>query len=263
VSIVDGGESSLNQLIDSHMVCEGGRPCERWLFISMCSENSKKRDIAHLCRDVTPPPNSKDTDDVPAPVIQPPFQFDTIIPPIPPAIPQIQTKTQLPPSLYSDPNFPPAWPLLSDTPGNNTTYVDGTVSDGMSRDPSFAGNSWGLDDETELGALSYIHETKLRNSKFLGDLGVPSLPGGFLDVLSYFGKGGGGNNMAGVPIPGVTDMEDDQIIKIEPSDFVNSGETSQKMSRGVSDSGIDKSDKGKGKDTPTSTAPPIVGSSRL
>ena len=28
--------------------------------------------------------------------------------------------------------------------------------------------------------------------KFLGDLGVPSLPGGFLDVLSYFSRGGTG-----------------------------------------------------------------------
>jgi hypothetical protein len=32
---------------------------------------------------------------------------------------------------------------------------------------------------------------------------VPSLPGGFLDVLSYFDNGGAsGSNLAGVPIPG-------------------------------------------------------------
>lgn len=35
-------------------------------------------------------------------------------------------------------------------------------------------------------------------SKFLGDLGVPSLPGGFLDVLSYFSREGNGSDS--VPI---------------------------------------------------------------
>ena len=46
--------------------------------------------------------------------------------------------------------------------------------------------------------------------KFLGDLGVPSLPGGFLDVLSYFSRGGTGetdfinSNVTGVPLQGLT-----------------------------------------------------------
>lgn len=48
--------------------------------------------------------------------------------------------------------------------------------------------------------------SQLISRKFLGDLGVPSLPGGFLDVLSYFSKGGGlddvsGNTLAGMPTP--------------------------------------------------------------
>jgi hypothetical protein len=34
------------------------------------------------------------------------------------------------------------------------------------------------------------------DSKFLGDLGVPSLPGGFLDVLSYFSREGNGSDNA-------------------------------------------------------------------
>ena len=39
-------------------------------------------------------------------------------------------------------------------------------------------------------------------SKYLGDLGVPNLPGGFLDVLTYFTKGGSNGS---VPAAGVTE----------------------------------------------------------
>ncbi|ORY24987.1 hypothetical protein BCR39DRAFT_545491 [Naematelia encephala] len=176
----------------SHMVCEGGRPCTRCV----------KREIAHLCRDVTPPPAQSHpphhtthhdplapTSDPSTSISDPQLTQVKLEPDLAP-----RSTSQLPTSLYSDPNFPPAWPLLPDTEGP-VTYGDGS---GLQRDVNNGtnplGNGWGGSDDTELGALT----------KFLGDLGVPSLPGGFLDVLSYFSQKGSGNNSSGVPIPGVT-----------------------------------------------------------
>lgn len=111
----------------------------------------------------------------------------------------------------------------------------------------------------ETGRFPQSHHRIARNrteihSKYLGDLGVPSLPGGFLDVLSYFGRGGSGNNLAGVPIPGIPE------VKQEPDEsrsttagaaaaapLAVSG-PSNAASIGMTRTG---SAKGKGKDVPT------------
>ena len=58
----------------------------------------------------------------------------------------------LPNAFYSDANFPPAWPLSD--PTGAPTFVDGTVSDAMGQNGSLHDAGWGLNDETELGALS-------------------------------------------------------------------------------------------------------------
>ncbi|CAD6581228.1 MAG: hypothetical protein TREMPRED_002944 [Tremellales sp. Tagirdzhanova-0007] len=88
---------------------------------------------------------------------------------------------QLPASLYSDPGFPPAWPLLPDSAGP-VTYggVTEEISD-LAGEESMRNGAWGRTDDSELGALT----------KFLGDQGDPLLPVDFLDALSYFGRGGG------------------------------------------------------------------------
>ncbi|RSH93990.1 hypothetical protein EHS25_006643 [Saitozyma podzolica] len=231
------------------MVCEGGRPCERCV----------KRDIAHLCRDFSPPhsskPHSAEHSIEPDPTAaagsstRPPAQprisdvsissnsgVNTTINPL-------DSSSQIP--LYSDPNFPPAWPLLPDTAGP-VTYGDVPGVGDTSR--TATGNGmWGLNDDSELGALS----------KYLGDLGVPSLPGGFLDVLSYFGRGGSGNNLSGVPIPGIPE------VKQEPDESRAATATaaaaaplavsgpSNAAPIGMSRTG---SAKGKGKDVPTGVA---------
>ncbi|KAK1924921.1 hypothetical protein DB88DRAFT_525546 [Papiliotrema laurentii] len=172
----------------SHMVCEGGRPCERCV----------KREIAHLCRDVTPPASQSDSKRTKSPShppeaelsIQPAAQLRAHPQPPTPvsqssAIPvpglSNTTPNTLPTSLYSDPNFPPAWPLLPDAAGP-VTFGDGSGSNDGRTLGAGGMEAWRQGDDTELGALT----------KFLGDLGVPSLPGGFLDVLSYFSRGGTG-----------------------------------------------------------------------
>jgi len=116
--------------------------------------NSIKRDISHLCRDASPHTvrgSGKDTEE--------PEDIKPIIHSDPP---HPQNQNQLPPQLYSDPNFPPSWPLLPDTTTNTgATFVDGTVGN-MRNDGSGSGSgsgqgiqgAWGLNDESELGALS-------------------------------------------------------------------------------------------------------------
>lgn len=83
----------------------------------------------------------------------------------------------------------------------------------------------------------------------MGDLGVPSLPGSFLDVLSYFGNGGG-NNQSGVPIPGVDGSRDGTPVIAEAGP---SGLVSQRMEKTTSNG------KGKAKDAST---PQLAGVSR-
>lgn len=125
--------------------------------VSDADEYSIKRDISHLCRDASPHTvrgkHTEEPEDMPQ-------QQEDIKPTIPltgsTSSSQTHSHNQLPPQLYGDPNFPPAWPLL---PGSDTntgaTFVDGTVGNGLGM-PKGSGNGdgWGLNDESELGALS-------------------------------------------------------------------------------------------------------------
>ena len=121
----------------------------------MCSI---KRDISHLCRDASPPKDLPPKE--PSPSVSLRKDWGEEYQDIKPIIPQQQqqqqassSQSQLPPQLYSDPNFPPSWPLLPDTSTNTgATFVDGTVGNGVKGN----GMGWGMNDESELGALSYV-----------------------------------------------------------------------------------------------------------
>jgi len=121
---------------------------------------SIKRDISHLCRDASPPKDLPPKDPSPSISLSGgrkdwPEEYQDIKP----IIPQQASTSQLPPQLYSDPNFPPSWPLLPDTSTNTgATFVDGTVGNGVK------GNGWGMNDESELGALSYVTSLLPRRS---------------------------------------------------------------------------------------------------
>lgn len=145
-------------------------PCFPYTSEHLAEISSIKRDISHLCRDASPHTvRGKHTEE---PEDLPPQQSQQDIKPIIPLTSsssssshthsqshsQSQSHNHLPPQLYGDPNFPPAWPLL---PGSDTntgaTFVDGTVGNGLGMPKgSGEGDSWGANDESELGALSYV-----------------------------------------------------------------------------------------------------------
>lgn len=138
----------------SHMVCEGGRPCGRWCVPSLrmsdasLTEYSIKRDIANLCRDVTPPSAHRRESTHPRSTASP--SHPTVTEPVSPS----RRLSELDPSLYADANFPPSWPLLPDSgSAPRETYVDGTG--GQAGEGAInRGGQWGMGDDTELGALS-------------------------------------------------------------------------------------------------------------
>lgn len=134
---------------------------------------SIKRDIAHLCRDFTPPPHShphRSSTTEPEPSASAPAQtlpqsipaaalnFDASSSQASSGINGLQNGFNNPASqipLYSDPNFPPAWPLLPDTAGP-VTYGDVGGSNEMTREGSM--QNWGMADDSELGALRSVSE---------------------------------------------------------------------------------------------------------
>lgn len=134
---------------------------------SLAQPLSIKRDIAHLCRDFTPPPHSHpprssttEPEQPAAPAQALPqtipataLNFDASSSQIPTNVNGLQNGFNNPASqipLYSDPNFPPAWPLLPDTAGP-VTYGDVGGSNEMTREGSM--QNWGMADDSELGAL--------------------------------------------------------------------------------------------------------------
>ncbi|BEI83880.1 hypothetical protein CcaverHIS002_0404840 [Cutaneotrichosporon cavernicola] len=149
----------------SHMVCEGGRPCERCI----------KRDIAHLCRDVTPPasmPVKNEPEPEPAPPPPPLSQPQ-------PILPEVQVPDQPQDQLYDAGSS--SWPLLPDANGN---AHDALSFDAMTRQSSTGlTDGWGVHTNAEFGILSDMLKT----------LRVPSLPGGFVDVLSQVVNNGNGS----------------------------------------------------------------------
>ncbi|BEJ14700.1 hypothetical protein CspHIS471_0404670 [Cutaneotrichosporon sp. HIS471] len=150
----------------SHMVCEGGRPCERCI----------KRDIAHLCRDVTPPastPVKNEPEPEPAPPPPPPLSQPQ------PILPEVQVPDQPQDQLYDAGSS--SWPLLPDANGN---AHDALSFDAMTRQSSTGmTDGWGVHTNAEFGILSDMLKT----------LRVPSLPGGFVDVLSQVVNNGNGS----------------------------------------------------------------------
>lgn len=105
---------------------------------------SIKREISHLCRDITPPAHRHLSE----PSTASPAQSE------PTAAPK--TPAQLPSSLYSDPNFLPAWPLLPDGSGP-AAYENGSGPPEVAREGSMGNPAWGTNDESELGALTCAH----------------------------------------------------------------------------------------------------------
>nr|XP_019042389.1 transcriptional regulatory protein [Kwoniella bestiolae CBS 10118]OCF21319.1 transcriptional regulatory protein [Kwoniella bestiolae CBS 10118] len=221
----------------SHMVCEGGRPCERCI----------KREIPHLCRDFTPPPHhphhshshQSETSQMQA---QP-----TLIPSLPQQSQQSQQQQQqqqIP--MYSDPNFPPSWPLLPNASNQmqfnsapaQLNQILSQQTPPVKLEPDLTGNgnmaqpSWGeSNDDSELAALN----------KFMKDLGVPALPGDFFSFMNSL-DGNDPNNSLQVP------MSDDMgTSTTNTPDFANL--SSQNL---VGQFGGSGNNKGKGKVVPMS-----------
>ncbi|KLT41722.1 hypothetical protein CC85DRAFT_312581 [Cutaneotrichosporon oleaginosum] len=166
----------------SHMVCEGGRPCERCI----------KRDIAHLCRDVTPPAST--------PIKKEGSQSEAPPPPPPqPSLTDVQAQPQPQPQLYDA--GASNWPLLPDANGS----AHDLSLDALTRQSSSGlTDGWGVHTNAEFGILSDMLKT----------LRVPSLPGGFVDVLSQVVNNSNGNS--NLPLdphqlpPGLLDNQHEQ-----------------------------------------------------
>ncbi|KAL1405487.1 hypothetical protein Q8F55_009121 [Vanrija albida] len=196
----------------SHMVCEGGRPCERCI----------KRDIAHLCRDVTPPSSAKKPDQPAAPAAAA-------------AIPKSE-----PQSLVYDTGSS-SWPLLppntAPEPPQPETQAPAPALDlgVMTRDVSnVSSGGWGVGDNAEFGILSDMLKT----------LRVPTLPGGFVDVLSQVVRRGSND-------PSITDP---QLAGGTSSALQLQGAAPAQSSSSSSTSGQAPPDvKGKGKAEPFSS----------
>ncbi|WVR05463.1 hypothetical protein IAU60_002479 [Kwoniella sp. DSM 27419] len=208
----------------SHMVCEGGRPCERCI----------KREIPHLCRDFTPPPHPQRShsahtkSEVPTRTASPQLELDDTLAITQPQLihtqslpniagpPQQSQQSQQPQQnavqdLYTDPNFPPSWPILPNAPAqmafNNTAQpaaqtVPGSSTqsqlvprieqnDLLSGTDPLGQTGWDGTDESELAALN----------KFMKDLGVPSLPG---DFFSFMNQMDGDSSGLQVPLSDLT-----------------------------------------------------------
>ncbi|WWC69308.1 uncharacterized protein I206_103246 [Kwoniella pini CBS 10737] len=172
----------------SHMVCEGGRPCERCI----------KREIPHLCRDFTPPPHSHSHQSETSQHTESPSQASgaessttAMLPPPqaqPTLIPALSQDQPMP--IYSDPNFPPTWPLLPSVSDQTAQFNSAPAqleqmlsqqTPPVKLEPDLTGNetmaapSWGTsNDDSELAALN----------EFMKDLGVPALPGDFFSFMN-------------------------------------------------------------------------------
>ncbi|ADV19468.1 transcriptional regulatory protein [Cryptococcus gattii Ru294] len=164
----------------SHMVCEGGRPCERCI----------KREIPHLCRDCTPPPHNHHSPHKQEPQQQQQQQQQQqsqqqlslnqsqVLP---------SSSQQIP--IYTDSNFVPSWPLLPDTSAAQITFSDAPSE--QIQDSGDAGIMGPLSlgsskDDGELAALS----------KFMKDLGVPDLPNDFLSFMNQLDKPDASNSLS-------------------------------------------------------------------
>jgi hypothetical protein len=153
------------------------------------------------------------------------------------------------------------------------------------------GMGWGMSDESELGALSYVpfpyaqdsipdkygsRIQGLRYRKYLGELGVPSLPGSFLDVLTYFSRdqhdSGIGNTIQMSDFVNQTPTQPQSNAKSSSQDtdalFKStsagpSGSHSTPVTSNGDKKGLTQTDKGKGKETPPVNPLNVSGMSRM
>ncbi|WWC89876.1 uncharacterized protein L201_004804 [Kwoniella dendrophila CBS 6074] len=219
----------------SHMVCEGGRPCERCI----------KREIPHLCRDFTPPPHlphqSHSHQSETSQITESPSQAQPQ--------PQIQQQQQPRPQqipMYTDSNFPPPWPLLPNASdqlqfSSAPAQLEQTLSQHtppVKLEPDLTGNgsmtapAWGTsNDDSELAALN----------KFMNDLGVPALPGDFFSFMNSFD---GGDPNGSLQIPSSEDMN--------PAASTSHGFENLSLNNQASTSNTYTKSKGKGKVVPMS-----------
>ena len=110
--------------------------------------------------------------------------------------------------------------------------------------------------------------------KYLGELGVPALPGGFLDVLTYFSRNDNPNNnndMGTIQMSELTNQvppQSQQQAKISSgnNELYGNGSRPSGSSSKVQPSSNGKKaaqDKGKGKETPPVNPLNISGMSRM
>jgi hypothetical protein len=119
----------------------------------------------------------------------------------------------------------------------------------------------------------FTRAEELMGRKYLGELGVPALPGGFLDVLTYFSRNDNPNNndMGTIKMSELTNQVPPQIqqqAKISSGSnelYGNGGRTSGSTSNAKPASNGNKAtqDKGKGKETPPVNPLNISGMSRM
>jgi len=136
-----------------------------------------------------------------------------------------------------------------------------------------------MNDESELGALSYViryiirTKAELMGRKYLGELGVPALPGGFLDVLTYFSRNDNTNNndMGTIQMSELTNQVPPQIqqqakLSSGSNELYGNGSRPSGSSSNTKPSSNGKKgtqDKGKGKETPPVNPLNISGMSRM
>jgi hypothetical protein len=119
------------------------------------------------------------------------------------------------------------------------------------------------------------HRAELMGRKYLGELGVPALPGGFLDVLTYFSRNDNPNNndMGTIQMSELTNQVPPQIqqqgqakISSGSNELYDNGSRPSGSTSNVKPTSNGKmvtQDKGKGKETPPVNPLNISGMSRM
>lgn len=134
--------------------------------------------------------------------------------------------------------------------------------------------NWGLFRTPSPPLISCV---ELMDSKYLGELGVPALPGGFLDVLTYFSRNDNNNNDMGTiqmseltnqaPPPSLQRQAQGQTKTSSGiNELYGNGNSTGSISNSKPASNgtkISTQDKGKGKETPPVNPLNISGMSRM
>lgn len=142
------------------MVCEGGRPCNRWSVVTLepADERSIKREIADKCRDEAKPQQANASAGPSrassAPQVRLAVHAQTELSPAedtkgfdPGVMPPAQYFQPDQP-LYPDVSLPPSWPMLPDTASYDTADASNGLMGMLSK-----GAAGG---QAEFGILSYV-----------------------------------------------------------------------------------------------------------